>query len=106
MKVKSLVTAVTAGVVGLLVISLAATLWAQQRKYEMTTETPANVLIPDEVETRLGTLEFFDGVPTEETAAKVWDQLDFQRAVECDDSHHASSVAERLPPGAQRTWTR
>ena len=83
MKVKSLVTAVTAGVVGLLVISLAATLWAQQRKYEMTTETPANVLIPDEVDTRLGTLKFFDGVPTEETAAKVWDQLDFQRAVEC-----------------------
>jgi hypothetical protein len=49
----------------------------------MTTEIPANVLIPDEVETRLGTLTFFDGVPTAETARKVWDQLDFQRAVEC-----------------------
>ena len=49
----------------------------------MTTEIPDNVLIPDEVDTRLGTLKFFDGVPTEETAAKVWDQLDFQRAVEC-----------------------
>ena len=50
--------------------------------YAMTTEIPDNVLIPDEVDTRLGTLEFFDGVPTAETAAKVWDQLDFQRAVE------------------------
>jgi hypothetical protein len=54
-----------------------------QRTYKMTTEVPENVLIPDVVETRLGTLEFFDGVPTAETAAKVWDQLDFQRAVEC-----------------------
>jgi hypothetical protein len=52
-------------------------------KFEMTTEVPDNVLIPPEVDTRLGTLKFFDGVPTEETAAKVWDQLDFQRAVEC-----------------------
>jgi len=56
---------------------------AKPRKYKMTTQIPENVLIPDKVETRLGTLKFFDGVPTEETAAKVWDQLDFQRAVEC-----------------------
>ncbi len=54
-----------------------------QPTYKMTTQMPENVLLPDEVETRLGTLKFFDGVPTAETAAKVWDQLDFQRAVEC-----------------------
>ncbi len=56
---------------------------AASPNYKMTTQVPANVLIPDKVETRLGTLTFFDGVPTEETAEKVWDQLDFQRAVEC-----------------------
>jgi hypothetical protein len=50
--------------------------------YKMTTEVPDNVLIPDEVDTRLGTLEFFDGVPTAKTAEKVWDHLDFSRAVE------------------------
>ena len=49
---------------------------------KMATEVPGNVLIPDEVDTRLGKLEFFDGVPTADTAQKVWDQLDFQRAVE------------------------
>ncbi len=54
----------------------------QAPTFKMTTEVPDNVLIPDEVDTRLGTLKFFDGVPTAETAAKVWDQLDFQRAVE------------------------
>jgi hypothetical protein len=67
----------------LMAISLAANVWAKPPKYKMTTQVPDNVLIPDEVDTRLGTLKFFDGVPTEETAAKVWDQLDFQRAVEC-----------------------
>ena len=51
--------------------------------YKMTTEIPANVLIPDEVETRLGTLKFFDGVPTAETAQLIWDNQDFSRAVEC-----------------------
>ncbi|MGB5365437.1 MAG: DUF1254 domain-containing protein, partial [Polyangiales bacterium] len=49
---------------------------------KMTTEIPASVVTPAEVETRLGTLRFEDGFPTEETAEMVWDQLDFQRAVE------------------------
>ena len=53
-----------------------------QKKYKMTTQIPENVLIPDKVETRLGTLEFFDGVPTAETAEKIWDNQDFSRAVE------------------------
>ena len=54
----------------------------QSKTYKMTTQVPDNVLIPDKVETRLGTLEFFDGVPTAETAQKVWDHQDFSRAVE------------------------
>jgi hypothetical protein len=80
MKTRSLFTLALAG---LLVTILATTGWAAPPTYKMTTQIPDNVLIPDEVDTRLGTLKFFDGVPTEETAAKVWDQLDFQRAVEC-----------------------
>ena len=51
-------------------------------KMKMTTEIPASIKIPDKVETRLGTLRFEDGFPTEETAQKIYDQLDFQRAVE------------------------
>lgn len=53
------------------------------KKYKMTTQTPPGVLIPDEVETRIGKLDFFDGVPTAETAQKIWDHQDFSRAVEC-----------------------
>ena len=64
-------------------VSLVASSWAKSPKMKMTTEIPANVLIPDKVKTRLGNLKFFDGVPTAETAQKVWDHLDFSRAVEC-----------------------
>jgi hypothetical protein len=34
------------------------------------------VITPDKMKTRIGTLHFRDGVPTEETAQKVWEQLD------------------------------
>ena len=79
MKIKAVLTLT---LTGLLAIGVHGTSWAESPQYRMTTQVPDNVLIPDEVDTRLGTLKFFDGVPTEETAAKVWDQLDFQRAVE------------------------
>jgi len=49
---------------------------------DMTTEIPASITIADKVETSIGTLTFEDGFPTEETAQKIYDQLDFQRAVE------------------------
>ena len=32
------------------------------------TPVPSSIMTPDKVETRIGTLEFFDGVPTEKTA--------------------------------------
>ena len=35
------------------------------------TPIPESIMTPDQVDTRLGTLEFFDGVPTEKTAEKV-----------------------------------
>ena len=55
---------------------------AQPPAMKMTTEIPPEITIPDRVATRIGTLEFEGGFPTEETAAKIYDQLDFQRAVE------------------------
>ena len=50
--------------------------------YEMTTDIPASITTPDSVETRLGTLRFFDGFPDEATVQTVYDNLDFQRAVQ------------------------
>jgi hypothetical protein len=51
-------------------------------KMKMTTDIPAAITTPDEVETRLGTLHFFDGFPDDATVAKVYDNLDFERGVQ------------------------
>ena len=48
----------------------------------MATEIPASITTPDTVQTRLGTLRFFDGLPDEATVQTVYDNLDFQRAVQ------------------------
>ena len=40
-----------------------------------------SISAPEQLETRLGTLEFVDGVPTDEAAEKVYDHLDFLHGV-------------------------
>ena len=50
--------------------------------YEMTTEIPTGILTPNKVETSIGTLEFFDGVPSKETSENVYDYLDRMRGVD------------------------
>ena len=61
---------------------LATTVWAAPPKMKMTTEIPPGIATPDKVETSIGTLNLFDGVPDKETAQKVYDNLDFQRGVQ------------------------
>ncbi len=48
---------------------------------QVSTETVKSLGAPDKIETNLGTLEFKDGVPTAESAQKVYDTLDFTRAL-------------------------
>ncbi len=43
---------------------------------------PQKIMTPDEVETSIGRLEFFDGMPTEETVDKLYDHLLKMRGVE------------------------
>lgn len=43
---------------------------------------PSAITTPGSVETRLGTLKFFDGLPDADTARKVYDNIDFGRGVE------------------------
>lgn len=47
---------------------------------KMTTELPDGITTPDNIETQLGTLKFFDGVPDEDTTAKIYDLYDFSQA--------------------------
>jgi hypothetical protein len=43
---------------------------------------PPAISTPDKVETRIGTLDFKDGMPSKDTVAKVYDNLDFTHAFE------------------------
>jgi len=43
---------------------------------------PTDIMTPDNVKTRLGDLNFYDGLPTKETLTKVYDNLDFIRGVD------------------------
>ncbi len=51
-------------------------------KYKYSTPASPGVNAPSKIETRLGTLNLFDGFPDRATADKLWDNLDFQRAVQ------------------------
>ena len=47
----------------------------------VSSETLRSISAPEQLETRLGTLEFVDGVPSGEAAEKVYDHLDFVHAL-------------------------
>src|SRR5271165_450978 len=49
---------------------------------KFSTPMPPGVASPDTVDTRFGTLRFFDGVPDQASTEKIYDNLDFQRAVQ------------------------
>ena len=46
------------------------------------TAVPSQITTPSRVKTAIGALEFTDGYPTRETAAKLRDQLDYLHGVE------------------------
>ena len=43
---------------------------------QVSEEVLDSISTPDQVETSIGTLEFFDGIPTRETAELLYDNLD------------------------------
>ncbi|RLE01576.1 MAG: hypothetical protein DRJ13_06765, partial [Bacteroidetes bacterium] len=46
------------------------------------TDIPTKILTPNHVDSRLGDLEFYDGIPTKATIDKVYDNIDFARGVD------------------------
>jgi hypothetical protein len=69
--------------IALLTASLALPAFAQTPPVmKMTTPIPPQITTPDSVETRLGTLKFFDGFPDDATVEKVYNNLDFERGVQ------------------------
>jgi hypothetical protein len=57
-------------------------IYAEEKTPGFNTKIPEKIMTPDKVESRLGTLNFVDGVPTLETTKKVYDNLDYLRGVE------------------------
>jgi hypothetical protein len=46
------------------------------------TDIPTKILTPNHVNTRIGELEFYDGIPTDATLEKVYENLDFIRGID------------------------
>jgi hypothetical protein len=63
-------------------ILFTASAWCQESPPKYAAKVPPSILTPDTVETSIGTLNFFDGLPDEETVKKVYDHLDRARGVE------------------------
>jgi hypothetical protein len=62
-------------------IALATAFLSTQLAAQTATQIPPQSTTPDRVESRLGTLQFRDGMPSAETADKVYEQLDYVHAV-------------------------
>jgi hypothetical protein len=69
-------------VVALIAVVAGARADAQTPTPGFNNTIPEQILTPNTVETRIGTLDFVDGVPTAETTRRVYDHLDFLRGVE------------------------
>ena len=69
-------------IAGIIILFTLSTVSAAEVPSGYNTPIPGSIMTPDEVNTRVGKLEFFDGVPTEKTAEKVLEHLNFLRGVE------------------------
>jgi hypothetical protein len=52
------------------------------RAQQKSTDASASISTPDKVDTRIGTMEFKDGMPSKVTVSKLYDNLDFTHAFE------------------------
>ncbi len=66
----------------IVIATLSLTAQAQSVAMKMTTEIPKEIITPDKVDTRIGTLNFTNGMPDKKTIQTVYDNIDFARAVE------------------------
>ncbi|MBN9023044.1 MAG: DUF1254 domain-containing protein [Rhizobiales bacterium] len=66
---------------------------------DVSEDTLRSLGAPDTIATDAGTLEFKDGVPTEATAQKVYDTLDFVRALEAYNNSFRGASALAIVKG-------
>jgi hypothetical protein len=69
-------------IAGMVTLSMLSIVGATEVPSGYNTQIPISIMTPDKVDTRVGKLEFFDGVPTEKTTEKLFEHLMFLRGVE------------------------
>ena len=84
-------------------LSAQAVLICRHRRRSRRTAT-AHAQTPERVETRIGTLSFEQGYPTAETAQKLYDEMDFQRAVQAFLWSFPAVSFESIRVGIKRAW--
>ena len=62
--------------------SLALSAFAQDKTPGFNHKIPDKIMTPDKVETPIGTMNFFDGMPDKATVQKCYDNLDLIRGTE------------------------
>jgi len=83
------------------IIALALTLSLRPAQAEVSQKTIDSLGAPQSVDTRVGTLEFNDGVPSDETVRTVFDAVDFARALEVYNNSFRGASALAIKKGAQ-----
>ena len=68
-------------------------------KPEYAANVPPSIMTPDTVQSRIGTLKFFDGLPDEETVQKVYDNLDFARGIQAFMTGIPATAVQALKNG-------
>jgi hypothetical protein len=66
---------------------------------QVSQETLNSLSAPDQVETSIGTLEFKDGAPSAQTAQRVYDTLDFTRALNVYNNSFRGASAYAIRKG-------
>ena len=75
-------TSVASATALFVLFSAASPLRAEDDNPKYSAKAPPSLQIAEEVESRIGMLKFFDGLPDGETTAKVYDNLDFVRGID------------------------
>ncbi len=75
---KKILSTVTISILSLSISTLSAKDVTLGYNYKI----PSHIMTPNKVQTRIGKLNFYDGIPTDETLKKVYDNLDFIRGID------------------------
>jgi hypothetical protein len=80
-------------------VACAALLLPDMAAAQTATGIPPSLITPDKVDTRIGELQFKDGAPSTDTAAKIYDTLDFTRGLDAFLNSYGGASAYAIHQG-------